>query len=140
MMKTLKSVLLVDDNEDDNFFTRFILERDTFAENIVECRDGEEALKYLKSTTKKRKRQSTPDIIFLDLNMPVMDGWEFLDAYEQMSEDGKEKPVIIILTTSLNPRDISKSKTYSTVKEFRSKPLTPYSLQQIHLKYVSNSW
>jgi CheY-like chemotaxis protein len=83
----------------------------------------------------KNKECPTPEIIFLDINMPAMDGWEFLQKYEALPEAHKSSIIVVMLTTSFNPEDELKARKIPAVKEFRNKPLTPALLQDILLKY-----
>ncbi len=119
MRKKLNCILLVDDDPDDNYFHQIIIKK----MNIVNCidiaRNGIEAIAYL-----KKENQNPPDLIFLDLNMPKMNGWEFLEEYKNLSIAQKSKVLIVILTTSASPEHIQKAKEIQDVTGFNSKPLT----------------
>jgi CheY-like chemotaxis protein len=71
--------------------------------------------------------------------MPAMDGWEFLEKYEQMPEAHKNSVIVIMLTTSFNPEDELKARKIPSVKEFRNKPLTPAMLQDILKRYFPDN-
>ncbi|MCW3077617.1 MAG: Two-component response regulator [Bacteroidetes bacterium] len=119
MEKKLDCILLVDDDKDDNFFHKIILEEMNISKTIAVARNGIEALEFLKN-----ENNPTPDLIFLDINMPKMNGWEFLDEYIQLQMVQKAKVIMVMLTTSQNPEDHAKSEHFSEVVGYNSKPLT----------------
>lgn len=87
--------------------------------------DGLQALDYLEQA------EHGPDLIFLDINMPRMNGWEFLDRYRNLDPNHKAKVIIIMLTTSLNPADVFRSSHIPEISEFETKPLTQKKLETI---------
>lgn len=125
MKKKLNCILLVDDDRACNFFHQRLLKNMDCVEMIEVATDGLMALEFLKS--KKNK----PDIIFLDINMPKMDGWEFLAEYEKLPDDEKAKTVIAMVTSSLNPDDKAKSETFTSVKGFNSKYLDEETVKKL---------
>ncbi len=126
MKKKLDCILLVDDDPDDNFFHQIIINEMNIVHTIEIAKNGIEALAYL-----KKEDQKPPDIIFLDLNMPKMNGWEFLEHYKNLDTSQKPKVLIIILTTSANPEHIEKAKEIQDVTGFETKPLTKEMLSKI---------
>jgi len=124
--------MLVDDNEHDNFFHERAIENNNPATIVIKKETGVEALDYLKS---KKVSDTHPDLIFLDINMPHMNGWEFLDAYKLLDKELQSRAIIIMLTTSGNPDDIEKAKSWSSVAEFITKPLTKEMLKEITDRY-----
>lgn len=130
MNSKLNEILLVDDNEADNFLHRAVLEDADVAEKVTEVLNGEEALDYL-TTPDEAGALPKPELICLDINMPVMNGWEFLEAYEQLDEELRQGVVIMMLTTSLNPEDARTAGGRPSVKAFSNKPLTRESLQDL---------
>lgn len=131
MNKELRSILLIDDNPDDNFFHERAI-RKVNSESVVVAKDsGFDALEYLKST------ECHTDLIFLDINMPKMNGWEFLVQYGELSEDLKCDTLIIMLTTSDNIDDLEKARISSSVTDFITKPLTKEKMDSICKRYFS---
>ncbi|MCD9020125.1 response regulator [Parachryseolinea silvisoli] len=130
-MKKLRCIMLIDDNPDDNFFHQRVIKKADAAEVVIAENSGMGALEYLK--LKKDHPQEHPDLIFLDINMPGMNGWEFLEEYEKLDKDLQSRVIIVMLTTSENPDD--RMKAMNIVPEFRTKPLTKEMLEEIINKY-----
>lgn len=127
MVKKLNCILLVDDDRATNYVHEVIIKRLDCAERIVVKRNGEEALDFLIGENGNATTQ--PDLILLDINMPRMNGWEFLEAYGKLNT--KHPPIIIaMLTSSLNPDDVNRAKEYN-VRTFKNKPLTPETMLEI---------
>ena len=127
MKNKLKCVLLVDDNESDNFIHKRVLEKAGIANRIEIALNGQEALDFLttrQDTSLAENSYSQPELIFLDINMPVMDGWEFLEEYQKLEDFQKGKVVFIMLTTSCNPTDRTKAEMIIGHDCFQYKPLT----------------
>ncbi|MCG8372167.1 MAG: response regulator [Balneolales bacterium] len=133
-MKVFNLILLVDDSEEDNFFHRRVLLKANVTKHIVECIDGEDAILYLKKEGKYsdwNKTYHIPDIIFLDINMPKVDGFEFLEAYKALPAEIKEGLIIVMISTSQNPKDQEKAKSYNEVADFITKPLDEEQIKKI---------
>lgn len=127
--KNIDLVMLVDDNDTDNFISKRIIEITKFA-NAVEIKNsGKSALEYLEQY--KDTVEKLPDIIFLDINMPIVDGFVFLYEFEKFSDTVKHKCKVIILSSSDNKRDIDKIVNNDHVIRFITKPLTEQALSEI---------
>ncbi|TMI96954.1 MAG: response regulator [Bacteroidetes bacterium] len=126
MKRKLNCILLVDDDPDDNMFHQIILEEMDVADKIDIVVNGVEAVAYL-----KKEGHPPPELIFLDINMPKMNGWEFLDQYKHLNTEQKARVVIVILTTSANPDDIRKAKQIQEVTGFETKPLSKEMMSEI---------
>src|SRR5438105_4751671 len=115
-MRKLSCILLIDDDDDDNFFHQIVAREADITDHVQVAENAFEALEYIKTG------KPAPDLIFLDINMPKMNGWEFVDEYRKLNRI--QNPVIIMLSTSLNPSDIEKSREIPEIKEFKTKPLS----------------
>ncbi len=122
--------MLVDDDEDDNFFHEMAILDNDLANTVIVKNSGKKALEYLKTKT-----DPISDLIFLDINMPGMTGWEFLEEYNHLNKELQGKAVIIMLSTSANSKDIAKSKTWGFVSDYITKPLTKEAMERIIVKY-----
>jgi len=127
-------VMLVDDNDTDNFISKRIIEITKFAKRVEVKSSGKSALDYLKDN--QNNPTELPDIIFLDINMPIVDGFVFLYEFEKFNELVKNKCKVIILSSSDNKRDIDKIVNNNHVIKFITKPLTEVALEEIKLNHI----
>ena len=126
--------MLVDDCDDDNFFHEREIKKHNRGIIVIVKNTGSEALEYLKSN--ENRKDSHPELIFLDINMPYMNGWDFLQEYSQLDKEIQSKALIIMLSTSENPEDKIKAKAWSFVYDYITKPLTKEKLEDIIEKYL----
>jgi CheY-like chemotaxis protein len=131
IQKAMDLVMLVDDNDTDNFISKRIIEITKFASRVEVKNSGQGALEYLR--TNENIPENIPNIIFLDINMPVVDGFIFLYEFDKFNERVKNKCKIIILSSSDNKRDIDKIVNDNHVIRFITKPLTEIALDEIRL-------
>ncbi len=131
MNQKLNKILLVDDNEANNYLHKLVIAEAGVAEHIVDRPDGRAALEYLESESE----ESLPDLIFLDINMPRMNGWEFLDAYNELPEELQSAVVIVMLTTSVFGKDRERAEALPSLSGFLSKPLTEEDLLKVIRKH-----
>jgi response regulator RpfG family c-di-GMP phosphodiesterase len=122
MKSYCNTVLLIDDNEIDNVINHQLMRLSSFAENIVTKQFADDALEYLRNEYKISK--FVPDIIFLDILMPITDGFEFLESFETLHENLKTKTRIYMLSSSINNEDEIRASENKYVKQFLRKPLT----------------
>jgi len=134
MKKKLNCILLIDDDTEDNYFHQLVINEMNITERVEVALNGVEALNFLKN-----ENQIQPDIIFLDINMPKMNGWEFLDAYKELRADQKAKVLVVMLTTSVSPSDKVKAEQFPDIVGFNSKPLTEEMLTKILEEHFSDN-
>ncbi len=132
--KTIDLVLLVDDNDTDNFISKRIIEITKFARRVEVKSSGKGALDYLKEH--QDDLNNIPNLIFLDINMPIVDGFVFLYEFEKFNELVRSKSKVIILSSSDNKRDIDKIVNNNHVIKFITKPLTEVALDEIRLNNI----
>lgn len=125
----IDSVMLVDDNDTDNFISKRIIEITGFSSNVIVKNSGKLALQYLEQN--QNNPASLPDVIFLDINMPIVDGFVFLFEFDLFADVVKNKCKIVILSSSNNKKDIAKIVDNSHVIKFVTKPLTEKALEEV---------
>ncbi|MCS6824561.1 MAG: response regulator [Cytophagaceae bacterium] len=135
MGKFFQKVLLVDDNDTDNFIHKRIIELSNFSDEIIVKNSGKSALEHLESI--KTDINQIPDLIFLDINMPIVDGFVFLYEYDSFPEEIKRKSKIVILSSSDSKKDIDRIIDNEYVIHFITKPLSEESLNQLKSKIAS---
>ncbi len=128
------AVMLIDDNEIDNLINQKMIEAANITQHIYTHTGARSAIEFLKNIEKlnEEANEILPDIIFLDIDMPLMDGFQFLDEFEKLKDTTKEKCKIVMLTSSINPQDMSKSKEYNVLKYF-NKPLSQETLEKLDI-------
>ena len=127
-------VLVVDDNETDRYIANFSMQRYKFAKEVVLQESGRKALEYLLSL--ENSTEDLPEFIFLDIRMPMMDGFEFLEEYEKLPEVVKKTCVIMMLSTSLNPADHKRAESNPYVKKFLTKPLDKEKMEELKQEFL----
>lgn len=133
MSKRLSRVLLIDDNPSDNFLHLRVLKRANCAEQVFVFESAQEALNFLKSN--EAEARTGPELIVLDINMPGMNGWEFLDAHRGLPETARGGVVIAMVTTTLSPRDARMAARYPEIAAHATKPLTLEWLNALLQRY-----
>ncbi len=129
MKARYKTVLLLDDNALDNFVNKKLIEISGFGESIHVHESGITALEFLS----KAKDEDLPDILFLDIMMPIMDGFQFLEEFDKLPEKVRTKAKIVMLSTSESFKDLNRANKNSFVYKFLNKPLTEAVLNAINV-------
>lgn len=132
--KKYRTVMLIDDNEIDNLINQKMIEAASIADNIYTHTGAKSAIEFLKNMEKLGVAEEVlPDVIFLDIDMPLMDGFQFLDEFEKLTTVAKKKCRIVMLTSSINPQDFNRSKKYENVKLYLNKPLSHDSIVKLEV-------
>lgn len=122
MSNTYRMVWLIDDDSIHNMVLEILIKRSGFAENVLSFTNARYAIEAL--TDANEKGNPFPDVIFLDLNMNDMNGWEFLEHYHKFDDERKSKCKVFVLTSSVNRTDRERALQNEDVAEFLSKPIT----------------
>lgn len=132
-MKRVNCILLIDDNPADNYYNEYLINESGKCNHLKIALNGIEALDYLNKYLENGQPDliPKPDIIFLDINMPRMNGYEFLKEYEKFDSSFKSAIRIFMLTSSPNPDDRTNSLAFSEVTDYLIKPLSPEILEEI---------
>lgn len=125
-----EAILLIDDDVSMNYYHKIMLEEWQVTQEIYETLDGKEGLDFILNNTNNfcNKKKS---LILLDINMPIMDGFEFLESYAKLESKLKDNILIVLLTTSLHPKDIERAKQFKDLKGYVNKPLEKGDMEDI---------
>lgn len=139
-IKDLDCVLLIDDDKPTNFLHKKVIEKTGIDVDVQALTSASEALDFLTCSGKYEGtvHLKRPGIIFLDINMPGMNGWEFMDAYHKLTESQKAHIVVIMLTTSLNDDDRERAMQDKDIATFYHKPLRAEMVSQLIDQYFLN--
>ena len=134
MSKKIGLACIIDDDTMYVNLVKRIVEAKNLCKNLMVFPNGKEALTYFEAILTSLDKNTIPDIIFLDLNMPVMDGWEFLENFTKIKNKFEKTITLYIVSSSINPVDIERAKSINTVKDYLIKPVTLKELEAIFLK------
>ena len=129
----LDKILFIDDDPITLMLCKMVISKSLFSKEIATAKNGEEALQYFNKLKQvnTNTQLTKPQLIFLDLNMPVMGGWEFLDSFSTAEYSEYNNTKVIILSSTIDPEDLEKSKKYPMVIDFLSKPISKEMLEYI---------
>ncbi|SDE70956.1 response regulator [Cellulophaga baltica] len=129
MIEYVENACVIDDDPISVFGLKKTIKETKFCKEIIVYENGYEAINGLKDLL--NTNSNIPPIIFLDLNMPIMDGWDFLEDFIKIPEENRKNVRIYIISSSVDPRDLIKAKSYSAVNNFFVKPVTTNDLQKV---------
>ena len=121
-------LIVIDDNPTDHYIMQRLLHNNFNCEQVTYAYDGQLVLDFLET---HRAAESQPDLIFLDLDMPGLTGWEFLEEMESLNRASKKKVEVYIMSSSIRSADVFQSKKYACVNSFLTKPLSREELNKI---------
>jgi CheY-like chemotaxis protein len=119
--------MVIDDDPISNLVCERMIKTNRYAQEVISFLQAEEGLKFLQNIIAS-DANGWPEIIFLDINMPEMDGWEFLEHYQQLPESFRNRCKLFMLSSSIDKEDIQKSTQYADVQGYITKPLTRANL------------
>ena len=133
-MKTINTICIIDDDPIFRFGTKKLMEKVQASLNFLIYKNGKEAFEDI--IYKLKSNTNIPDVILLDLNMPIMDGWQFLDEFATI--ENTERIPIYIVSSSVDSRDIEKAKNYEIVNDYIIKPFSLSVIQDLLLELQHN--
>lgn len=137
MIKKLNSVCIIDDDIIYHFLAKEEIEFTNMVEKIMFFSNGDKAIQFLTATLGNIDPAVLPDIIFLDINMPVMDGWEFLEAYAVLKPRLVKNITIYVVSSSTDIRDFDRARAISEVSDYIIKPVSGNQLEKIFKSLIA---
>lgn len=137
MGQKIKLACIIDDDKIYVNLVRKIIEIKQLSENLLIFKNGLEALEYFKVILSNMSEEKLPDIIFLDLNMPIMDGWEFLGEFIKIKNNFDKKITLYVVSSSIDPRDLERAKSFNLVTDYLIKPIELKKFEKIFEKEVA---
>lgn len=134
--KKIQSACIIDDDPIFIYGVKLIMKKMDFCDTVLVFQNGEEAFNGL--TALLKSGNDMPNVIFLDINMPIMNGWEFLDSFLQTPNNSKHVTTIYIVSSSIDPRDIERCYTYKEVNNYLLKPLAQQDLEKVIQNYAQD--
>lgn len=128
-MKKIEKACIIDDDPIFIYGTKRLMAEVDFCETVLVFQNGQDAIDGLKEITASGEK--LPSFIFLDLNMPIMNGWEFLEDFVKIPNHNRDKVTIHIISSSINPRDLERIKDYKVVNNYILKPISPEDLRRV---------
>lgn len=132
-MKKINTVAVIDDDSIYQFASKKMIAATALVENVITFSDGQEAIDFFNQNL--NNSEALPDIIFLDLNMPITDGWQFLDQYKLIEKEIDKDIHIYVTSSSKNPDDLILAKSIATVSDYVIKPLTFENFESLLTKH-----
>jgi len=129
MSYKLSAAGIIDDDQVYQLVMRRAIEQSGMVKDVLQFYDGEEAINYFKE--KHASPEALPELILLDINMPYMDGWQFLDEFIKIPFKGEYQRTIYIISSSSTTEDLNKAKQYSIVSGYHIKPITKDKFEEI---------
>jgi CheY-like chemotaxis protein len=133
MVKKLPIIGIIDDDKIYHFILTSIINKNNLAESILSFLDGEKAIQYLRDN--KTHNEKIPDVLFLDVNMPIMDGWMFIEEYARIKMNITKKILVFMLSSSANPTDIERADKISEISNYIIKPQNLEEVKMIFENY-----
>ncbi len=130
-METFKKVLLIDDDDIVNSINSVIIKHARFANEVESVNNVPTAIEFL---NRAKNNNEIPEVIFLDLNMPDLDGWDFMEEYQKLGINGEVK--VVMLTSSISTKDEERASSTEQIAAFISKPLSPELLENIYQSHL----
>ncbi len=124
--------MLIDDTEVDNFISKKVMAASAFSSEIMEFYSAQKALNFLLEN--KENKDRLPQIIFLDIHMPAMDGFDFMEKFKELPSEIHQYCKVVMLSSSLDPEDVRRIKESNHIVRFMTKPISKDQLQSLNLE------
>ena len=128
----VRKVLIIDDDNINNFLCERIIKLANFSEEVNTFINSDSAMEFLKLNADNPS--DLPEIIFLDINMPIKTGWDFLNEFDVIKNDFKKEMKIFMLSSSVYEEDVKKARSYATVTDYITKPLSVETLKKLEIQ------
>lgn len=135
-MKVIHNIAIVDDDRIFHLTSSKAIEYSGLVESILPFKNGEEAIKYIQENI--NNPEDLPELILLDINMPVLDGWGFLNEFKKINTLLKNKITIYITSSSTSQADLAKANEYDTVSKYLIKPISRAFFTNVLQEYLGN--
>jgi CheY-like chemotaxis protein len=122
-MNTIELACIIDDDKIYVNLVKKIIETKKLCDNLLIFNDGKQSIEYFEALLTNLSEDKIPDVIFLDLNMPVMDGWGFIERFTKIKNKFNKLITVYIVSSSINPSDLDRAKTFSSVEDYLIKPV-----------------
>ncbi len=129
--KLVELACIIDDDDIYINLIKRIIETRKLCENLIVFKNGKQSLDYFESLLQDTDEDKIPDIILIDLNMPIMDGWEFIEQFTKIKNRFNKSITLYIVSSSINPIDIDRAKSLNTIKDYLVKPIVMNQLESI---------
>ncbi|MCC8359364.1 response regulator [Salinimicrobium sediminilitoris] len=137
MDNPIELACIIDDDKIYVNLVKKIIEIKKLSQNLIIFKNGKEALDYFKATLESVNEDRLPNIIFLDLNMPIMDGWEFLSEFVKIKNNFNKKITLYVVSSSIDPRDLERAKSFNMVTDYLIKPIELKRFEKIFSREVA---
>lgn len=131
MTKTTSLACIIDDDKLYVNLLKKVIKTRKLCENLLVFNDGKQSIDYFEALLKDFNAKEVPEIIFIDLNMPIMDGWEFIERFTKIENKFNKLITLYIVSSSIDPADISRAKSLSNIKDYLIKPTHINELERI---------
>ena len=137
-MEKVKRILVIDDDSIDNFVSKTLIEKSNLVEQVTTHDDARQAIKYLKDQILENPA-NLPNIVFLDINMPSMSGWEFLKEYSEIDSRYTDDISLIIFSSYIHAEEVRRLMSFKCVNCYQRKPLSLPIVKKICLEYLEDA-